>query len=99
MPPGATPPRRWNASGNCLTTALARPNNVADTMLTLHGLAASRGYAVGRAVVLGAAALEVSHYRIAPEDAESECARLSEALTRAHEEFLRLADQLPPDSP
>ncbi|MBU4611195.1 phosphoenolpyruvate--protein phosphotransferase [Achromobacter sp. GG226] len=68
-------------------------------MLSLHGLAASRGYAVGRAVVLGAAALEVSHYRIAPEDTESECARLAEALERARDEFLRLADQLPPDSP
>lgn len=72
---------------------------MADAMLTLHGLAASRGYAVGRAVILGAAALEVSHYRIAPDDAESECARLVDALERAHHEFLRLADQLPPDSP
>ncbi len=68
-------------------------------MLSLHGLAASRGYAIGRAVVLGAAALEVSHYRIAAEDIEAECTRLSNAMTVAREEFARLAEHLPDDAP
>ncbi|TSH98688.1 phosphoenolpyruvate--protein phosphotransferase [Verticiella sediminum] len=68
-------------------------------MLALYGLAASRGYAIGRAVVLGAAALEVSHYRIAPEDTDAECERLAEAVSVARDDFLRLADNLPPDSP
>nr|MBF0686049.1 phosphoenolpyruvate--protein phosphotransferase [Pseudomonas sp.] len=68
-------------------------------MLSLHGLGASRGYAIGRAVVLGAAALEVSHYRIAPEDTDAECSRLRDALTVTRDEFTRLADTLPADSP
>lgn len=68
-------------------------------MLSLHGLAASRGYAIGRAVVLSAAALEVSHYRVAAEDIEAECQRLSSAIDVAREEFVRLADQLPDDAP
>lgn len=68
-------------------------------MLALYGLGASRGYAIGRAVVLGAAALEVSHYRLAPGDIEAECQRLTQALTVTREEFLRMADTLPADSP
>lgn len=72
---------------------------MADAMLSLHGLGASRGYAIGRAAVLGAAALEVSHYRIAPEDADSECNRLRDALAITRDEFTRLAENLPADSP
>ena len=72
---------------------------MADAMLSLHGLGASRGYAIGRAVVLGAAALEVSHYRIAPEDTDSECKRLRDALAVTRDEFTRLAETLPTDSP
>lgn len=72
---------------------------MADAMLSLHGLGASRGYAIGRAVVLGAAALEVSHYRIAPEDADTECNRLRDALAITRDEFTRLAENLPADSP
>lgn len=72
---------------------------MADAMLSLHGLGASRGYAIGRAVVLGAAALEVSHYRISPEDTDAECRRLSHALAVTRDEFTRLAETLPADSP
>ncbi len=72
---------------------------MSDAMLLLHGLGASRGYAIGRAVVLGAAALEVSHYRVAPEDTDAECRRLSEALAVTRDEFVRLAETLPADSP
>lgn len=72
---------------------------MSTAMLALYGLGASRGYAIGRAVVLGAAALEVSHYRLAPGDIEAECQRLTQALTVTREEFLRMADTLPADSP
>jgi len=68
-------------------------------MVSLHGMAASRGYAIGRAVVLGAAALEVSHYRVADDDIEAECQRLTHAITVTREEFARLADNLPADAP
>jgi phosphotransferase system enzyme I (PtsI) len=72
---------------------------MADTLLALHGLGVSRGYAVGRAIVLGAAALEVAHYRVAPEDIEAECARFTRAITIAREELVQLAAGLPADAP
>ncbi|OVZ55633.1 phosphoenolpyruvate--protein phosphotransferase [Pigmentiphaga sp. NML080357] len=59
----------------------------------------SRGYAIGRAVVIGAAALEVSHYRIAEEDVEAECARLEAAIRAASDELAQLAAHLPADVP
>ncbi len=69
------------------------------SMLALHGQGVSRGYAIGRAVVIGAAALEVSHYRIAEEDVEAECARLSTAIATAAEELANLSANLPADVP
>lgn len=69
------------------------------SMLALHGLGVSRGYAIGRAVVIGAAALEVSHYRIAEEDVDAECSRLAAAIRAAAHELAQLADHLPPDVP
>ncbi|MFQ6687991.1 PEP-utilizing enzyme, partial [Bordetella pertussis] len=59
----------------------------------------ARGYAIGRAVVMGAAALEVAHYRIAPEDAAAESQRLTEALAKAQADLLQMADTLPEDAP
>ncbi|WP_086081021.1 phosphoenolpyruvate--protein phosphotransferase [Bordetella genomosp. 13] len=59
----------------------------------------ARGYAIGRAVVMGAAALEVAHYRIAPEDVAAECERLTAALQQAQDELLQMADTLPEDAP
>ena len=59
----------------------------------------ARGYAIGRAVVMGAAALEVAHYRIAPEDIAAESSRLTQALADAQQELLLLADTLPADAP
>ncbi len=69
------------------------------TLLALHGLGVSRGYAIGRAVVLDAASLEVSHYRVAPENIDAECERFSMAIAAAREELLHLAANLPPDAP
>jgi phosphotransferase system enzyme I (PtsI) len=70
-----------------------------DTLLALHGLGVSRGYAVGRAIVLGAAALEVAHYRVAAQDIDAECARFTRAITIAREELVQLAAGLPDDAP
>ena len=36
----------------------------ASPVICLYGKGVARGYAIGRAVVMGAAALEVAHYRI-----------------------------------
>jgi len=43
---------------------------------------------------MGAAALEVAHYRISQEDVPAESARLTEALASAQQELLQLADTL-----
>ncbi|CAP43171.1 phosphoenolpyruvate--protein phosphotransferase [Bordetella petrii] len=59
----------------------------------------ARGYAIGRAVVMGAASLEVAHYRIAPEDVAAESERLTQALARAQDDLLQMADSLPADAP
>jgi len=68
-------------------------------VLALRGKGVARGYAIGRAVVMGAAALEVAHYRIAPGDVAAESARLVEALRVAREDLQHLADGLPADAP
>ncbi|WP_232462622.1 phosphoenolpyruvate--protein phosphotransferase [Bordetella genomosp. 9] len=48
---------------------------------------------------MGAAALEVAHYRIAPEDVQSERDRLTAALEAAQADLLQMADTLPADAP
>jgi phosphotransferase system enzyme I (PtsI) len=68
-------------------------------VICLYGQGVARGYAIGRAVVMGAAALEVAHYRIAPEDIQAECDRLTAALAAAQADLLQMADTLPDDAP
>jgi phosphotransferase system enzyme I (PtsI) len=68
-------------------------------VVALHGKGVARGYAIGRAVVMGAASLEVAHYRIAPEDDAAESERLTQALARAQDDLLQMADSLPADAP
>lgn len=85
------------------TTTTTTPANPAaeapGAVLALRGKGVARGYAIGRAVVMGAAALEVAHYRVAPDDVESERKRLTGAIARAQAELLQLADNLPEDAP
>lgn len=71
----------------------------ANAVICLYGQGVARGYAIGRAVVMGAAALEVAHYRIAPEDVQSERDRLTAALEAAQADLLQMADTLPADAP
>lgn len=70
-----------------------------SAMLSLRGQGVVKGYAIGRAVVMGAAALEVVHYRIQPEDVASECTRLKEAVVQARDELQYMVDHLPEDAP
>lgn len=82
--------------------AAARRDGDADqpnSVICLYGQGVARGYAIGRAVVMGAAALEVAHYRIAPEEVQAECERLTAALTAAQADLLQMADTLPDDAP
>lgn len=68
-------------------------------MLCLYGQGAARGYAIGRALVMGAAALEVAHYRVHPSGVPAEQARLSRALETTRQEMLELVETLPEDAP
>lgn len=65
----------------------------------MQGLAVVKGYAIGRAVVMGAAALEVAHYRIDPRDVFAECERLRSAIETARAELHAMAMALPEDAP
>lgn len=68
-------------------------------MICLYGRAVASGYAMGRAVVMGAAALEVAHYRIAPDAIDAEKNRFSLALKDTTNELQVLIDTLPADAP
>ncbi len=68
-------------------------------MLCMQGQGVVKGYAIGRAAVMSAAALEVAHYRIAPEDVAAECERLKKAMGTARDELQTLAATLPDDAP
>jgi phosphotransferase system enzyme I (PtsI) len=68
-------------------------------MLCLQGQGVVKGFAIGRAVVMGAAALEVVHYRIPLEDLDAECERLKRALALACQELQSMVSSLPDDAP
>ena len=70
-----------------------------STVFTLQGKGVVRGFAIGRAVVMGAATLEVSHYRIAAEDVPAECARLDHALKIVYDMLQHTIETLPADAP
>ncbi len=68
-------------------------------MWTLAGQGVVNGYAIGRAAIMGAAALEVPHYYIEAEAAEAECARLNQAMNQARDDLMSIVQQLPADAP
>lgn len=85
-------------------TNLAKANSQPDDlrpapMVCLYGQGAARGYAIGRALVMGAAALEVAHYRVPLASIEAEQHRLRRALETTRSEMLELAQTLPEDAP
>ena len=66
---------------------------------TLHGIAVSRGIAIGRAHLLAPAALDVKHYLISEEQVEAEVYRLQHAIVTVHKELQTIWNDLPKDSP
>ena len=84
-----------SAKANNLTQA----TELAGPMLCLYGQGVARGYAIGRVVVLGATALEVSHYRIGVEQVLLEKKRLTDALATTQQEINEMAENLPSDAP
>lgn len=70
-----------------------------DTVISLHGKGVSKGIAIGHAVIMGAALLEVKHHLIAPEDIEKECQRLDNAMRVVAEDLEYIKNNLPADVP
>ena len=57
---------------------------------SIHGLAISRGVAIGRAVLVASSRMEVAHYFIRQADVEAEIERLRTARNQVVEELQRL---------
>lgn len=70
-----------------------------NAMMCMRGQGVVKGYAIGRAAVMGAAALEVAHYRIQPDDVNTECRRLIDALAAARNDLQNMVRNLPADAP
>jgi len=65
----------------------------------LHGIPVSKGIAIGKAVLISRAALEVSHYLVEPGKEEAEAQKLLDAFDQVRIELNRLRDGLPKDAP
>ncbi len=65
----------------------------------IHGLAVSRGIAIGRAVVVASSRVEVRHYFIEAAQVDAEIARARAARDAVVDELQRLVNDLPEDAP
>jgi phosphotransferase system enzyme I (PtsI) len=66
---------------------------------SIHGLAVSRGIAIGRAVLVASSRADVAHYFIDPGQAEQEVQRVRLARDSVMEEISRVQRELPSDAP
>ncbi|QWD66141.1 phosphoenolpyruvate--protein phosphotransferase [Polynucleobacter sp. MWH-Aus1W21] len=65
----------------------------------LHGIPVSKGIAIGKAVLISRAALEVSHYLIEAGKEEAEAQKLLDAFGQVRLELEQLRQGLPKDAP
>ena len=65
----------------------------------LHGISVSKGIAIGKAVLISRAALEVSHYLIEAGKEEAEAQKLLDAFDQVRLELDQLRQGLPKDAP
>ena len=65
----------------------------------IHGLAVSRGIAIGRAVLAASSHVDVAHYFIEPDQVEAEIERVRQGRNAVVEELLRLQAEMPADAP
>jgi phosphotransferase system enzyme I (PtsI) len=65
----------------------------------IFGLAVARGVAIGRAVLIATGRVDVAHYFVAPDRADSEIARLWSARDAVAAELSTLQHELPADAP
>jgi phosphotransferase system enzyme I (PtsI) len=66
---------------------------------SVHGLAVSRGIAIGRAVLVASSRADVAHYFVEDADVRSEIHRVRDARNTVVEEISRLQRDLPADAP
>ncbi|MDD5325157.1 MAG: phosphoenolpyruvate--protein phosphotransferase [Polaromonas sp.] len=66
---------------------------------SIHGLAVSRGVAIGRAVLVASSRADVAHYFIETEKADEEITRVRLSRNAVMEEIVRLQHDLPKDAP
>ncbi len=66
---------------------------------SVHGLAVSRGIAIGRAVLVASSRADVAHYFVDADKTDAEIARVRTARNAVVEEISRLQHDLPKDAP
>ena len=66
---------------------------------SVHGLAVSRGIAIGRAVLVASSRADVAHYFVDADKTDSEIERVRAARNAVVEEITRLQRDLPKDAP
>ena len=66
---------------------------------SIHGLAVSRGIAIGRAVLVASSRADVAHYFIEPDKTAAEVQRVRTARDAVVEEITRVQRELPKDAP
>jgi phosphotransferase system enzyme I (PtsI) len=66
---------------------------------SVHGLAVSRGIAIGRAVLVASSRADVAHYFVDGDKTDLEISRVREARNAVVEEITRLQQDLPKDAP
>lgn len=66
---------------------------------SLHGIPVSKGIAIGKAVLISRAALEVSHYLVEVGKEEVEAQKLLDAFEQVRLELAQLREGLPKDAP
>jgi len=66
---------------------------------SIPGLAAARGIAIGRAVLVGSSRVDVAHYFIEPHQIASEIDRVRHGRNAVVEELQRLQGEMPTDAP
>ncbi len=66
---------------------------------SVHGLAVSRGIAIGRAVLVASSRADVAHYFVEPDQTDNEIFRVRTARNAVIQEIMRVQKELPKDAP
>eukprot|EP01035_Chromulina_nebulosa_P056469 gene56469-77388_t len=81
--------------GDCIAALSALVND----NFSVHGLAVSRGIAIGRAVLVASSRVDVAHYFVEPSQVAREIERVRQGRNAVVEELQRLQTDMPADAP